>query len=44
MTIVLQPTPRGTVIRSVRKRAIEWLPAILIFVLAIVAWQGSIPC
>jgi len=42
MTIVLQPTARGTVIRGVRKRAIEWLPAILVFVLAIAAWQGSI--
>ena len=42
MTIVIQPTRRGTVIVGTRKRVVEWLPAIAVFVLGIVAWQLAI--
>jgi NitT/TauT family transport system permease protein len=42
VTVVAQPTPRGTVLTSVRTRAADWLPAILVFVLAIVFWQLAI--
>jgi NitT/TauT family transport system permease protein len=42
MTVVAQPTARGTVLTSVRARAADWLPAILVFVLAIVFWQLAI--
>ena len=39
MSVVAEPTPRGTVIREIRTRAVDWIPAIVVFVLAIVAWQ-----
>jgi len=42
MTVVAQPTPRGTVAASILTRATDWLPAILVFVLAIVVWQLAI--
>jgi len=42
MTIVVEPTPRGTVARSVGRRASEWVPALAVFALAIAAWQISI--
>ncbi|HZT91850.1 MAG TPA: ABC transporter permease [Gaiellaceae bacterium] len=39
MTVVAEPTRRGTVVRTIRTRAAEWIPAIVVFCLAIVAWQ-----
>jgi NitT/TauT family transport system permease protein len=39
MSIVAEPTPRGTVIAEVRTRAIDWLPALVVFVAAIALWQ-----
>jgi NitT/TauT family transport system permease protein len=39
MTVVAEPTTRGTVIREVRTRAVDWIPAIVVFFLAILAWQ-----
>ena len=42
MTIVLEPTARGTVFAGTRRRAGEWIPALVVFVLAIVVWQLSI--
>jgi NitT/TauT family transport system permease protein len=42
MTVVAEPTPSGTVLTSVRTRAADWLPAILVFVLGIVFWQLAI--
>ena len=42
MTVVAQPTPRGTVLTSIRTKAADWLPAIFVFVLAIVFWQLAI--
>ena len=31
MTVVAEPTTRGTVIREVRTRAGDWIPAIVVF-------------
>jgi NitT/TauT family transport system permease protein len=42
MTVVAQPTPRGSVIASVRTKLSDWVPAIVVFLLAIVVWQLSI--
>jgi NitT/TauT family transport system permease protein len=42
MTIVIEPTVRGTVLMHTRRRAGEWIPAVAVFVLAIAAWQLSI--
>ena len=42
MAIVIEPTTRGTVLAHTRRRAGEWIPALVVFVLAIVVWQLSI--
>src|SRR5690348_1058440 len=42
MTIVVQPTRQGTVLRSVRTRLVDWIPAIVVFLAAIAVWQLSI--
>ena len=42
MTLVAQPTPRGTAVASVRTKAVDWVPAIVVFFLAIVVWQLAI--
>jgi len=42
MTVVAQPTPRGTVAASVRTKVVDWVPAIVVFFLAIVVWQLAI--
>ena len=42
MTVVAQPTPRGTVVTTVRTKLTDWVPAIVVFLLAIVVWQLSI--
>ena len=42
MSVVLQPTPQGTVLQSVRTRLRDWIPAIIVFGAGIAAWQLSI--
>jgi NitT/TauT family transport system permease protein len=42
MAVVAQPTPRGTVVASVRTKVADWGPAIVVFFLAIVVWQVAI--
>jgi NitT/TauT family transport system permease protein len=42
MTLVAQPTPRGTVLASIRTKVADWVPAIVVFALAIVVWQLAI--
>ena len=42
MTVVAQPTRQGTILRSVRTRIVDWVPAIVVFFAAIAAWQLSI--
>ena len=42
MTLVATPTRRGTVVTTIRVRAVEWIPAIVVFLLAIAIWQVSI--
>src|SRR5213075_1327895 len=42
VAVVAQPAPRGTVIATVRTRFLDWIPAIVVFCLAIVVWQVSI--
>jgi NitT/TauT family transport system permease protein len=42
VTIVAEPTPRGTFAGTVGRRARDWIPALAVFVLAIAAWQLSI--
>jgi NitT/TauT family transport system permease protein len=42
VTVVAEPAPRSTVVRTVGRRAADWVPALVVFVLAIVIWQGAI--
>ena len=42
MSVVLQPTSRGTVLKEVRTRAGDWLPAIVVFFAGIAIWQLAI--
>jgi NitT/TauT family transport system permease protein len=42
VSVVAEPSPRGTVVRSIRTRVVDWVPAIAVFVAAIVIWQLSI--
>jgi NitT/TauT family transport system permease protein len=42
MTVVAQPTPRGAVLVSIRTKVADWVPAIVVFALAIVVWQLAI--
>ena len=42
MSIVAEPTCRGTVLKEMRTRAVDWIPAIVVFCAAIVVWQVSI--
>lgn len=42
MSVVIQPTPRGTVLQSVRTRLRDWIPAIVVFGAGIAVWQLSI--
>ena len=39
---VVQPLPRGTLGRRVGRRAQDWAPAVAVFVLGIVAWEGLV--
>ena len=42
MTVVVQPSARGTVLATVRTRLRDWIPAIAVFFLGIAAWQLAI--
>lgn len=42
MSVVIQPTPRGTILQSVRTRSRDWIPAIVVFLAGIAVWQLSI--
>ena len=42
MSVVASPTRTGTVLTTVRVRTVEWIPAIIVFFLAIAIWQLSI--
>jgi NitT/TauT family transport system permease protein len=42
MSVVIEPSSRGAFIAGTRKRAGEWIPALIVFVLAIVVWSASI--
>jgi NitT/TauT family transport system permease protein len=42
VSVVAEPAPRGTIARSVGRRAVDWVPAIVVFVLGIVIWQSAI--
>jgi NitT/TauT family transport system permease protein len=43
MSSIAQPIPRGALSKRVGRRALDWLPAALVFALGIVAWQWIIP-
>jgi len=40
--VVVAPVPRGTLSRRVGRRAVEWLPALIVLVLVLVLWQETI--
>jgi NitT/TauT family transport system permease protein len=40
--VAVQPIPRGTLARRVGRRAIDWLPALVVLVIVLVVWQESI--
>ena len=40
--VVVAPVPRGALSRRVGRRALDWLPALLVLVLVLVIWQESI--
>jgi len=42
VSVVATPTAKGTVLTEVRTRAVDWIPAIVVFALAIVVWQAAI--
>ena len=42
MTVIAQPMREGTVLRSIGTRAVDWIPAIIVFFLAIAVWQLAI--
>jgi NitT/TauT family transport system permease protein len=42
MSVVVQPTARGTMLQSVRTRLRDWIPAIVVFGAGIAVWQLSI--
>ena len=40
--VAVQPVPRGGLGRMVGRRAVDWLPALVVFVGIIALWQGLI--
>jgi NitT/TauT family transport system permease protein len=42
VSVVLQPSPRGTVLKTIGTRAADWIPAIVVFFAGIAVWQISI--
>ena len=43
MTAIAQPIPRATLANRVGRRARDWVPAVAVFALGIVAWQWLFP-
>jgi NitT/TauT family transport system permease protein len=43
MSAIAQPIPRGTLARRVGRRARDWLPAVAVFALGLLAWQWFLP-
>ena len=41
-SVAVQPVPRGGVARMVGRRLTDWLPAAIVLVLGLVAWQGLV--
>jgi NitT/TauT family transport system permease protein len=41
-TTVVEPVPRGSLRRGVGRRARDWAPAVVVFVLGIAAWEGLV--
>ena len=41
-TAVVEPVPRGSLARGVGRRARDWAPAVAVFILGIVAWEGLV--
>jgi NitT/TauT family transport system permease protein len=39
---VVEPVPRGSLARGVGRRARDWAPAVAIFILGILAWEGLV--
>jgi NitT/TauT family transport system permease protein len=39
---VVEPVPRGSLARGVGRRARDWAPAVAVFILGIVAWEGLV--
>jgi NitT/TauT family transport system permease protein len=42
VSVVVQPTSRGTVLKEIRTRAGDWIPAIVVFFAGIAIWQIAI--
>jgi NitT/TauT family transport system permease protein len=42
VSVVAEPAPRGTVARSVGTRVVDWIPALVVFLAALLVWQLSI--
>jgi NitT/TauT family transport system permease protein len=43
MTAIAQAVPRGALARTVGRRLVDWVPAVAVFALGIVAWQWLVP-
>ena len=43
MSTIAQPIPQGTLVRRVGRRARDWIPAVAVFGLGILAWQWFLP-
>ena len=41
-SVAVQPVPRGGMARMVGRRVTDWLPAAIVLVLGLVAWQGLV--
>ena len=39
---VVEPVPRGSLARGVGRRARDWAPAVAVFILGILAWEGLV--
>ncbi len=40
--VAVQPVPRGALGRRVGRRIRDWIPAVVVLVLALVAWQQAV--
>jgi NitT/TauT family transport system permease protein len=43
VSTIAQPIPQGTLARRVGRRAQDWIPAVAVFALGILAWQWFLP-